>query len=86
MPRESGFSLGITAPRVHATMALSNLAMLCGNLGKEAAGINPYGDKQCAGASDIRLPVITPAIRKFIIPKHGKFEQAWESVCRPKQV
>ena len=76
------YAMGITQhlSGVHATMALSNLAMLCGNLGKEAAGINPLrGQNNVQGASDMGcLPGDYPGYQKVYHPEaRKKFEQAW---------
>ncbi|HZK25294.1 MAG TPA: formate dehydrogenase subunit alpha, partial [Oscillospiraceae bacterium] len=76
------YAMGITQhlSGVHATMALSNLAMLCGNIGKESAGINPLrGQNNVQGASDMGcLPGDYPGYQKvYHAEMRKKFEQAW---------
>ena len=76
------YAMGITQhlSGVHATMALSNLAMLCGNIGKASAGINPLrGQNNVQGASDMGcLPDDLPGYQKvYHEEKRRKFEEAW---------
>ena len=76
------YAMGITQhlSGVHATMALSNLAMLCGNIGKASAGINPLrGQNNVQGASDMGcLPGDYPGYQKvYHAEMRKKFEQAW---------
>ena len=44
------YAMGITqhTTGTHAVMSISNLSLLCGNIGKESAGVNPIKrTKQC---------------------------------------
>lgn len=62
-------------------MSLSNLAMMCGNLGKESAGINPLrGQNNVQGACDLgALPDVYPGYQKvFDEAANQKFEAAWK--------
>jgi formate dehydrogenase (NADP+) alpha subunit len=83
------YTLGITE-HTHGTdavMALANLAMITGNIGKPGAGVNPLrGQNNVQGACDMgALPgtfpgyqaVDNPAIRK-------KFEAAWGCNLNPQ--
>jgi formate dehydrogenase (NADP+) alpha subunit len=83
------YTLGITE-HTHGTdgvMALANLAMLTGNLGKPGSGVNPLrGQNNVQGACDMGAlpgnfpgyqPVDNPDIRK-------KFETAWGVSLNPK--
>ena len=64
------YAMGITqhVSGSHAVMALSNLAMLCGNIGKESAGINPLrGQNNVQGSCDMgSLPGDFPGYQKYI--------------------
>lgn len=76
------YAMGITQHTMgtHNVMGLSNLAMLCGNLGKESAGINPLrGQNNVQGACDMgALPGDLPGYQKVTNPKVvEKFEKAW---------
>jgi formate dehydrogenase major subunit len=76
------YAMGVTQ---HSTgtagvMALSNLALLCGNLGKESAGVNPLrGQNNVQGACDVGcLPGDLPGYQKVGDPAaRDKFERAW---------
>lgn len=77
------YSMGVTqfVSGTGGVMSVSNLALLCGQLGKESAGVNPLrGQNNVQGACDMGAlpnvftgyqPVTDPAVR-------GKFEQAWK--------
>ncbi len=82
------YAMGITQ-HTHGTdnvMAVANLAMLTGNIGKRGAGVNPLrGQNNVQGACDLgALPnvytgyqsVADPAIRE-------KFEKAWGASLNP---
>lgn len=76
------YAMGITqhVSGTHAVMVLSNLAMLCGNIGKPATGINPLrGQNNVQGSSDMgSLPGDFPGYQKvFINETREKFEKAW---------
>lgn len=60
--------------------ALSNLALLCGNVGKEGGGINPLrGQNNVQGACDMGgLPNVFPGYQRVDLPEiRAKFETAW---------
>ncbi len=76
------YAMGITQ-HTHGTdnvTALANLALLTGNLGKPATGVNPLrGQNNVQGACDMGgLPGVFPGYQKVDIPKiRKKFETAW---------
>lgn len=76
------YAMGITqhVSGSHAVMVLSNLAMLCGNIGREFTGINPLrGQNNVQGSCDMgSLPGDFPGYQKvFIKENREKFEKAW---------
>jgi formate dehydrogenase alpha subunit len=78
------YSMGITQ---HTTgtdnvLALANLAMLTGNMGRESTGVNPLrGQNNVQGACDLgALPNVYPGYQKVDDPEvHSKFERAWDA-------
>lgn len=76
------YAMGITQ---HTTgtdnvYSIANLAMLCGNLGKHASGVNPLrGQNNVQGACDMGgLPDVFPGYQKVHIEDNvKKFENAW---------
>lgn len=76
------YSLGITE-HSHGTdnvFALSNLALLTGNIGKPSTGVNPIrGQNNVQGACDMgALPNVYPGYQKVDDPQvHDKFEDMW---------
>lgn len=76
------YSMGITQ---HTTgtdnvMALANLAMLTGNIGRTSTGVNPLrGQNNVQGACDLgALPNVYPGYQKVDDPEiRAKFEKAW---------
>jgi len=84
------FAMGITQ---HITgtdnvLSLANLAMLCGNVGKEGTGVNPLrGQNNVQGACDLgALPDVYPGYQKVSDPKiREKFERAWRAKLSPKE-
>ena len=67
--------------------ALANLALLCGNLGKAGAGINPLrGQNNVQGACDVgALPDFFPGYQRVDDPDaNKKFSEAW-GVTLPSQ-
>jgi len=61
-------------------MALSNLALITGNIGKPSAGVNPLrGQNNVQGACDMgSLPNVYPGYQKVDVPEvKKKFESAW---------
>lgn len=84
------FSMGITQ---HTTgtdnvLSLANLAMLCGNVGREGTGVNPLrGQNNVQGACDLgALPNVYPGYQKVTDERiREKFEKAWEVRLSPKE-
>jgi formate dehydrogenase alpha subunit len=76
------YAMGITQ-HTHGTdnvMAISNLAMLTGNIGKPGAGVNPLrGQNNVQGACDMGgLPNVYPGYQSVADPAmKQKFETAW---------
>ena len=76
------YAMGITQ-HTHGTdnvMATANLALLTGNLGKHASGVNPLrGQNNVQGACDMgSLPNVFPGYQKVTDPAvREKFESAW---------
>lgn len=76
------YCMGITQ---HTTgtdnvISTSNLAMLCGNFGRESVGVNPLrGQNNVQGACDMgALPGTLPAYQPVLKPEvKEKFENAW---------
>jgi formate dehydrogenase alpha subunit len=83
------YSMGITQ---HTTgtdnvLALANLAMVTGNLGKSGAGVNPLrGQNNVQGACDMgALPNVYPGYQRVDDEAiRAKFESAWGAVLPPK--
>lgn len=83
------YAMGITqhSRGTHGVMALSNLALLTGNIGKYGAGINPLrGQNNVQGACDMGcLPSDLPGYQKVIKPAViEKFETAWNAKLSSK--
>jgi len=76
------FAMGITQ-HTHGTdnvLAVSNLALLTGNVGKPSTGVNPLrGQNNVQGACDMgALPNVLPGYQKVDDPQaRRKFEAAW---------
>jgi predicted molibdopterin-dependent oxidoreductase YjgC len=83
------YSMGITQ---HTTgtdnvLALANLAMLTGNVGRESTGVNPLrGQNNVQGACDLgALPNVYSGYQKVDDPTvHDKFEDAWKAKLSEK--
>ena len=76
------YTMGITqhTSGTDNVLALANLAMLTGNLGKEGAGLNPLrGQNNVQGASDMGCnPTYYPGYRRTDDPEaHRFFEEFW---------
>lgn len=76
------YAMGITQHTMgtNNVMAVGNLAMLTGNLGKDAAGVNPLrGQNNVQGACDMGcLPDVYPGYQKVANQAaREKFEKAW---------
>jgi len=84
------FAMGITQ---HITgtdnvLSLANLAMLCGNVGKEGVGVNPLrGQNNVQGACDMgALANVYPGYQKVSDAKvREKFEKAWGVRLSPEE-
>jgi formate dehydrogenase alpha subunit len=75
---------------VHGTdnaLALANLALLCGNLGKPGSGLNPLrGQNNVQGCSDSGgLPNVFPGYQLVTDPEiRAKFEARWNTSLNPE--
>ena len=82
-PASIFYAMGITQ-HTHGTdnvMAVANLAMLTGSVGKPSTGVNPLrGQNNVQGACDLGgLPNVYPGYQKVNDPAvKEKFEQAWD--------
>lgn len=77
------YAMGITqhSTGTHGVMALSNLSLLTGNIGKENAGLNPLrGQNNVQGACDMGcLPADLPGYQKVVKPEvREAFEAFWD--------
>jgi len=83
------YTLGITE-HTHGTdnvMALANLAMITGNVGKPGSGVNPLrGQNNVQGACDMgALPGLFPGYQSVTNPNlRAKFEKAWGCTLNPQ--
>lgn len=67
--------------------AISNLALLCGHIGKEGSGVNPLrGQNNVQGACDMGgLPNVYPGYQNVTIPANKeKFESFWNAKLSDK--
>lgn len=76
------YAMGITqhVMGTYNVSAVGNLAMLTGNVGRRAAGVNPLrGQNNVQGACDMGgLPNVYPGYQKVDVPAvKEKFEKAW---------
>jgi len=76
------YAMGITQHKsgTHGVMSISNLALLCGNIGVESGGVNPLrGQNNVQGACDMGgLPADYPGYQKVNESEvKEKFEKAW---------
>ncbi|SHH16848.1 formate dehydrogenase, alpha subunit [Tepidibacter thalassicus DSM 15285] len=76
------YAMGITQHKTgtHGVMSVSNLALLCGNIGIESGGVNPLrGQNNVQGACDMGgLPGTFPGYQKVVDSNViKKFEKAW---------
>jgi formate dehydrogenase alpha subunit len=82
------YTMGITQ-HTHGTdnvMAVADLAMLTGNVGKPGSGVNPLrGQNNVQGACDVgALPNVYPGYQSVADPKiREKFEAAWGVPLNP---
>lgn len=88
-PATITYGSGITQ-HIHGTqnvLALANLAMLCGNMGKAGGGLNSIrGDNNAQGACDMgALPDFLPGYQPLSNPDaRQKFEAAWGCRLEPR--
>lgn len=81
-PSSIVYAMGITQ-HTHGTdnvFAISNLALLTGNIGKKSSGVNPLrGQNNVQGACDMgALPNVFPGYQKVSDPDvNAKFSRAW---------
>ncbi|TFH35872.1 MAG: 2Fe-2S iron-sulfur cluster binding domain-containing protein, partial [Bacteroidia bacterium] len=81
-PSSLVYAMGITQ-HSHGTdnvLAVSNIALLTGSIGKESSGVNPLrGQNNVQGACDMGgLPDVYPGYQKVNIPEiRAKFEANW---------
>ena len=78
------YAMGITQHRTgtQGVMSVSNLALLCGNIGKESSGVNPLrGQNNVQGACDMGgLPNVLTGYQNITNENViEKFEKAWNS-------
>jgi formate dehydrogenase major subunit len=76
------YSMGVTqhSTGTDGVISISNLALLCGKIGKRGCGVNPLrGQNNVQGACDVgALPGDYPGYQKTADPKsREKFEKAW---------
>ena len=77
------YAMGITqhTTGTHGVMSISNLALMCGNVGNKFGGVNPLrGQNNVQGACDMGgLPADLPGYQKVFKPEiKEKFEEAWD--------
>jgi formate dehydrogenase alpha subunit len=90
-PASICFTMGITQ---HTTgtdnvKSLANLAMLCGNVGREGGGVNPLrGQNNVQGSCDMGgLPNVFPAYQPVVSDEvRQKFAKAWEVDGLPSNI
>ncbi len=85
------YAMGITQHinGTDAVKSVANLAMLCGNIGKEGTGVNPLrGQNNVQGACDMGgLPNVFPGYQPVGSPEvRAKFEKAWGVEKLPEKV
>jgi formate dehydrogenase alpha subunit len=84
------YTMGITQ-HAHGTenvFSIANLALMTGNLGKEAAGVNPLrGQNNVQGATDMGcIPNMYPGYQRVSIPAiREKFEALWKAKLSDKE-
>jgi len=83
------YAMGVTqhSNGTNHVKSIANLAMMCGNVGKESSGINPLrGQNNVQGACDVGgLPDVYPGYQKVHIEEvHEKFEKAWNAKLSDK--
>jgi len=84
------YTMGLTQHTcgTNNVMAIANLAMLCGHIGKESCGIYPLrGQNNVQGACDMgALPNLLPGYQPLDDPKvRAKFKAAWNAPLPRKE-
>jgi len=82
------YCLGVTehSTGTEGVMSMSNMAMLCGKLGRPGCGVNPLrGQNNVQGACDMgATPADLPGYQKVVDPEvREKFEKAWGVPLNP---
>lgn len=82
------YCLGVTehSTGTEGVMSMSNMAMLCGKLGRPGCGVNPLrGQNNVQGACDMgATPADFPGYQKVVNPEvREKFEKAWGVPLNP---
>ena len=83
------YCLGVTehSTGTEGVMSMSNMALLCGKLGRSGCGVNPLrGQNNVQGACDMgATPADFPGYQKLANPEIlAKFEKAWGVPLNPK--
>jgi len=83
------YTLGVTEHScgVHNVQSLANLALLCGNFGRENAGVNPLrGQNNVQGAGDSGcLPAFLPGYQRVGLKEaREKWEREWKVELDPR--
>jgi formate dehydrogenase alpha subunit len=80
-PASIAYGIGVTEHRtgVDNVLALANLAMITGNMGRKSGGLNALrGQNNVQGATDMVRPESLPGYQKWTDPEVvRKFEHAW---------
>jgi formate dehydrogenase alpha subunit len=84
------YCLGVTehSTGTEGVMSMSNIALLCGKLGRSGCGVNPLrGQNNVQGACDMgAAPADFPGYQKLTNPDVlAKFEKAWGVKLNPKK-
>lgn len=82
------YTLGVTEHScgVHNVQSLANLALLCGNFGRQNAGVNPLrGQNNVQGAGDAGcLPTVLPGYQRVGLKEaREKWEREWQVTLDP---
>lgn len=83
------YTMGITqhSSGTEHVKSIANLAMMCGNIGRESCGVNPLrGQNNVQGACDMgALPNVYPGYQSVSEPKvKEKFERFWKTQLSDK--
>ncbi|MCL2677485.1 MAG: formate dehydrogenase subunit alpha [Clostridiales bacterium] len=82
------YSMGVTqhSRGTDGVVSIANLALLCGQIGREGCGVNPLrGQNNVQGACDMgALPNLFPGYQSVAGPEaRAKFEKAWGAALSP---